>query len=412
MTRPVPPKKNPLLRTRVPLLPPQPRSLRAQDLAAAAALGRFALQRCSGCGTVLYPARDACPECLGQDLPLTDIAAGGQLLSETVIHSTADPYFRRLTPIRQGLIRSDAGPTLIAFLHRACPPDGRVRLSLRLDRGGQVVVFAYPEKTPGPEDEEDPILRELTADPRHARVLLTDGRHPASPAICRALLDAGAAGVCVGLAERWKPSPQIDTLGAMAGVELIDLDPRDERSVTEAAADLGGRTELIIHSGFHYRPGALFDGGGALRIKDMMEGGALGMVRLAEAFGPALMGRGADGDRPALAWVNLLSLTAQMASPEAALYSAAQAAELSVSQSLRATLRQGGIRVVNVFHGALDIDWFEQVPPPKLGVTALAKGVVNALRQGLEDAYLGPKAEDFRDRLARNPKEVERSRWM
>ena len=143
----------------------------------------------------------------------------------------------------------------------------------------------------------------------------------------------------------------------------------------------------------------------------MMEGGALGLVRLGQAFGPALMLRGADGDRPALAWVNLLSITSQLSHPAAAAYSAAQAAELSVAQSLRATLRGGGVRVINVFHGALDIEWFEQVPPPKLGAGALSKGVVDALRRGLEDAYLGPEAEDFRERMARNPKEVERSRW-
>ena len=82
-----------------------------------------------------------------------------------------------------------------------------------------------------------------------------------------------------------------------------------------------------------------------------------------------------------------------------------------MAQSLRGMLRGGGVRVVNVFHGALDIDWFEQVPPPKLGAGALSKGVVDALKRGLEDVYLGAEAEDFRERMDQNPKEVERSRW-
>lgn len=411
MTRPVPPKKNPLLRTQVPLLPPQPRSLRGHLLIAAAATGRFALQRCAECGTVAYPARDACPECLSPELPLTDVPAGGTLLSETTIRNTADPYFRRLTPIRQGLIQSDAGPQIIAFLHRDCTPNGRVTLSLKLDAGGQPVVFAFPEGPAAPDAEEDPILRELTADPLHARILLTDGRHPASVALCKALLGAGAAHIFVGVAERWKPSAQIDALAALEGVELIDLDPRDERSVIDAAADRAGKIEIVVNSAYHYRPGSLLDSGAALRIKDMMEVGALGLVRLSQTFGAAMMGRGADGDRPALAWVNLLSITAQLAHPAAVTYSAAQAAELSVAQSLRGMLRGGGVRVVNVFHGALDIDWFEQVPPPKLGAGALSKGVVDALKRGLEDVYLGAEAEDFRERMDQNPKEVERSRW-
>ena len=57
MTQPLaPPKrKDPLKKTRAPLLPPGARSRTAQGLAAAAAEGRFALQVCGECGTVVYP---------------------------------------------------------------------------------------------------------------------------------------------------------------------------------------------------------------------------------------------------------------------------------------------------------------------------------------------------------------------
>ena len=55
MTEPlVPPKrKNPLARTRRPLLPPSARSRTAHGLTRSAAEGRFQLQRCEECGRIL-----------------------------------------------------------------------------------------------------------------------------------------------------------------------------------------------------------------------------------------------------------------------------------------------------------------------------------------------------------------------
>ena len=53
-------------------------------------------------------------------------------------------------------------------------------------------------------------------------------------------------------------------------------------------------------------------------------------------------------------------------------------------------------------------DWFQTVPPPKVTPAALAGAVVRALKQGVEDAYVGDIAEDIQARLAVNPKALER----
>ena len=73
MTEPLqrPRRKDPLKKTRVPLLPQGVRSRTALGLTAAAAEGRFQLQVCSECGTVVYPPRDACPRCLSARLLAT-----------------------------------------------------------------------------------------------------------------------------------------------------------------------------------------------------------------------------------------------------------------------------------------------------------------------------------------------------
>ncbi|WP_417248653.1 SDR family oxidoreductase [Celeribacter sp.] len=406
-----PGRKNPLSRTHLPLLPPDVRSVPSLGLLPGAAEGRFALQKCTGCGTFIYPVRDVCPNCLGQNLIFDDAPRGGELLAATVIDITADPYYRQRPPMRQGLVKSDAGVEMVAILHGDCPDTGRVRLSLKLDRAGNAVVFAHPETGGGPNAEDDPAWRELTAQPKYRRVLITDARSPVTIPLVKEFQKAGADEIRVGVAERWKPSPMIDALEAMDGVMLVDLNLRDERSVKDLASDIGGKTEILVHNAFHFRPGRMFETGQVLRAKDALDISALGFMRLAHFFGPALAGRGADGVRSGAAWVNVLSIWAQSGRPAYAAYSAAQAAELSLAQSLRGEMAQGGVRVMNIFTGAIEDPWFESLPPPKTAPAAIAKGILKALNEGLEDLYIGPEAQDFQQRMARNPKEIERLMW-
>ena len=133
-----------------------------------------------------------------------------------------------------------------------------------------------------------------------------------------------------------------------------------------------------------------------------------GLLRLAQAFGPALKGRSADGATHAAAWVNLLSIYAMANFPPHGTYSASKAAALSLSQCLRAEMRPAGIRVLNVFPGPIDDEWNQQMPPPKLAPEALASAIVKALRDGLEDIYPGDVAQDWLQRWQDNPKVLER----
>ena len=122
-----PRKKNPVLRTRQMNLPPWARGRTALGMTAAAAEGRFELQVCQRCQAVQYPPRDACHRCLSSQLKWTPQAGAGELLSETVLHHSNDPFYRERLPWRLGLVRLDAGPTVIVHLHGdvASPPPWR-----------------------------------------------------------------------------------------------------------------------------------------------------------------------------------------------------------------------------------------------------------------------------------------------
>jgi NAD(P)-dependent dehydrogenase (short-subunit alcohol dehydrogenase family)/uncharacterized OB-fold protein len=409
VSKPLPPpkRKNPLRKTPAPLSPQGVRSRTAHGLTAAAAQGRFALQVCTDCGAIVYPPRDACPVCLSARLPFRDIDNTGTLVAETTVRVSTDSYFREHLPWRVGTVKLDAGPVLVAHLHDDAREGARVRLALKLDKSGAPVMLALPaQETDNMQD--DPQLRELTCDPKFRRVLITDGRTAVGQAMAKAFSNAGAAIVFVGLADQWKPFPGMDALRAIERVEVVPLDVTDTESVAEQAQQNGGRVDIVVNTAEYIRAGGIVDRQGLTVARTEIDVRYLGLLRLAQAFGPAMRARGADGINSATAFVNLLSVYALTNWPAYGAYAAVEAACLSATQAMRAELRPGGVKVVNVFFGPLETEWFEAVPPPKVAPARLASAVIDALRQGLEDEFVGEIAQDVRARLAVNPKALER----
>ncbi len=398
-----PGRRNPLKRTRLPALPPSGRSRTAHLLTGAAAEGRFALQACRDCGAFCYPARDACPVCLSADLELKDAPNGGRIVSETRVRVPSDVYFRERAPWRVGLVELDCGPVMVAHLHSDAVCGERARMSLQLDKAGQAVAFARPPRD-GANATDDPQWREMTAGPKFRRALVTNGRTALGQKTAAALAAAGAT-VYVGITDPWKPFPGEDEL--RAAHEIVPLDVTDERSVRDLASDIGGKIDILVNTNEHFRPGGLIGLGGTAILRDEIEQIYMGFVHLAQCFGPAMRGRGADGVNSAAAWVNVFSVHALANWMPYGVSSAMQAACLSLSHCLRAELRPGGVRLINVFTGPIDTEWFQTVPPPKVAPKALADAIVAALESGVEEAFVGDVAEDIRRRVQANPKAVE-----
>lgn len=411
---PPPPKANPLARRKVPTLPPRARSRAAHGLTAGAAVGRFVLQRCAGCGRYLYPAREICPHCLSPSLEFRDAPGGGVCLAESRIAVSSEPYFRERAPWRSGLVQMDCGVQLVAHLPaQGIEAGARVEVRLVLDRAGQAVFFAAPAGAAGPDDlADDPAWREMSADPRHRRVLVSDVRNPVGLAMVHAFRQAGARHVFAGCRETWKPAPELDALRGAEGIEIVPLDLADERSVDDLARQIGARTDILVNTADHVRTGGVFDPLSLGRARETLEVTVLGLMRLARAFGPVMAARGADGTHGAAAWVNVLPAAALANEPGLSFHSAAHAAVLSLSHALRAELATGGVRLLNAFVGPVDAEWYQGAPPPRVAPAALAAQVVDALRRGLEEIHVGAVAQELRDRLAANPKAVERERWQ
>ena len=399
-----PKRKNPLARTPQPAGLPAARSRQAHLLTAAAAQGIFGMPACVECEAVHYPPRDICPRCLSAEIGMREASPLGTLISVTSVHASTEVYFRERSPWRAGLTVLDAGPSVMCHVHGDCSVGERVRLDWKLDKNGNAAAFAMPHKET-PDMMDDAQLREMTCDPRFRRVLVTDARSALGQSVAKALADAGASVIFAGVADMWKPFPGRAALVKIPGIELTPLNLTDTKSVHDLAAAIGARVDILINTSEHIRPGGLMDRNGVALAREEFEAGYLGLLRLAQAFGPVMRFRGADG---AAAFVNIISIYAQMSWPAYGAYSAAQAALLAASQSLRAELRPGGVRVINVFTGPIDNEWFQALPPPKVAPAQIGNAIVDALRRGIEDAYVGDVAEDFRARLQLNPKALER----
>lgn len=410
MTMPLmrPTRKNPVLRTPQMNLPPWARSRVALGLTVAAAEGRFELQVCAQCATVQYPPREACVCCAGDKLPWRPQSGEAQLLSTTRLHHANDLFFRERLPWRLGMVRLASGPTLMVHLHGDVGDTPQpVRVIARLDRAGRAVLIAIPP-TETPNMADDPVLRQMNSDPKFRKVLITDGKTPVGQALARALAKAGAELIWVGHAEPWKKLPGLAELAELPQVSLVPLDLTNSRSVETLAAELGGKVDIVVHNGEVHRAFGIGARRGTDVAKAEMEVNYFGLLRLAQAFGPALRARAADGLAHATAWVNLLSIYALANFPPHGTYSASQAAAHSLAQCLRAEMRPAGIRVVNVFAGPIDDEWNQNMPPPKLSGDAVANAIVKALREGIEDVYPGDVAQEWLARWRENPKVLER----
>jgi NAD(P)-dependent dehydrogenase (short-subunit alcohol dehydrogenase family)/uncharacterized OB-fold protein len=413
MTAPAPfgaqPRKNPILRTPRMNLPPAGRSRVARGLTAAAAYDNaLHLQTCKDCGTVQYPPREACGNCLSERLQWREQPAGGELLAQSTLRHSNHLYFKERLPWRIGTIRLDAGPTVIAFLSNSVPnAPGRVRVSLRMDRAGEAVLVAQPEREDSMHPDEK-LQQETGCNPKGRNVLVSDGKTPVGQALVRALVAAGAETVWVGHAEPWKKHAGFAAIAELPGVQLVPLDLTDSRSVANLGGELGGKVDIVISNAEVNRAHAVGARGGTDLARAEMDINYFGLLRLSQAFAPALQARAADGARHAVAWVNMLSVFALNNYPAQGTYSASKAAALSLAQGLRAQLLPHGIRVVNVFPGPIDDDWNQNVPPPKLSPSALATATLAALAKGVEDVYPGDVAQEWLARWRDNPKALER----
>jgi uncharacterized OB-fold protein/NAD(P)-dependent dehydrogenase (short-subunit alcohol dehydrogenase family) len=377
------------------LTPPSMRSRAAGGLTEAAAFGSFELQVCRQCSAVQYPPREVCGECLADDLHWRSQDGAGELLASTVVHVSHDPYFRQRAPWRVAMVRLDCGPTVIAHLHSACAPSpSRVRIAARLDNSGQGVLIAFPCDSTL-DMTQDRQLREWTCDPRSRAVFVTDGASALGLSLIRDLIAVGADLVWAGVADSLKDTAAVEAIRALPQVKVVPLDVTDATSVERTACEIGERLDILINN-------SDADGADASdeAARPEMDANDLALPVLADRFVPVLRSRAQAGKSGMTAWVNVLSVAALSKSSAFGSHSMPKA--VASSPDLRTQLRGTGVRVINVFAGPL-AGARQQAPSSTLTSESLARAIVSALRDSVQDVYPGDVAQQWLARWRESP---------
>jgi NAD(P)-dependent dehydrogenase (short-subunit alcohol dehydrogenase family) len=157
-------------------------------------------------------------------------------------------------------------------------------------------------------------------------------------------------------------------------VQPLILDVTDPASVAAAAAAAPDVTVLVNNAGVLAFGSALT--GDLTAFERDLATNYLGTLRVTRAFAPAL-----ERNAPA-AVVNILTLIALAPAGPMAGYSASKAAAHSITQALRAELRDRGITVLGAYPGGIDTDMLAGVQAPKAPPEIVAARIIADLADG------------------------------
>jgi uncharacterized OB-fold protein len=89
------------------------------------------VQRCVGCGTHRFPARDICSRCLSRDAAWAPVSGRGSVFSWAIMHQVYHPGFAAEVPYAVVVIELDEGVRLVSNLVD-CPP-GDIRAGMPVE---------------------------------------------------------------------------------------------------------------------------------------------------------------------------------------------------------------------------------------------------------------------------------------
>jgi NAD(P)-dependent dehydrogenase (short-subunit alcohol dehydrogenase family) len=183
-----------------------------------------------------------------------------------------------------------------------------------------------------------------------------------------------------------------------ARVIPLILDVTDAAQVEAAAAQVPSLDILINNAGLSLPD----DLAGRGSLDQHLAVNYYGTWAVTQAFLPALT-------RSRGTVVNVVSLAAVAAVPVLPAYSASKAAQMSLTQSLRALLAAEGVSVHAVLPGPIDTDMVRDLPVPKTAPESVAAGILDGVENGEEDIFPDPFAQTMAEGLSASPaKEFER----
>ncbi len=197
--------------------------------------------------------------------------------------------------------------------------------------------------------------------------LVTGANRGLGLAFVRVLVARGARKVYVGARD---PS----TVN-IAGVEPIRLDVTNPADLA-AAVQQAGDVQLVVNNAGILHGSALLGPDAIDGARAEFETNVLGPLAVSRAFAPVLARNGGG------AVLNVLSAASWVTLPRAATYSASKAAAWSLTNGLRAELREQGTQVVALHVGFMDTDMASRITLPKARPEDVAEAALAGLEAG------------------------------
>jgi len=211
-----------------------------------------------------------------------------------------------------------------------------------------------------------------------------------------------AAGAKKVYAAARDPAKVADLVAAGGGkVVAVKLDTTDDAAVAAAAKAAGDVTLLVNNAGVNFNT-PLIGIASLGNAKAEIATNYFGTLAMCRAFAPVLKANGGG------AIVNMLSILARVNLPLMGSLCASKAAELSMTQGVRAELAGQGTAVIAVMPGAVDTDMTRDLPPPKAVPLDIVREVLAGIEAGAEEIYPGDMAKGVSGGLGADPKGVEK----
>ena len=213
------------------------------------------------------------------------------------------------------------------------------------------------------------------------------------------LLAAGAKKVYAAARDTAKIADLVSAGGGK--VVAVRLDTTDDAAIVAAAKAAGDVTLLINNAGVNFNT-PLIGIGSLNNAKAEIATNYFGTLNMCRAFAPILKAnRGGT-------IVNMLSILARVNLPVMGSLCASKAAELSMTQGVRAELAAQGTTVIAVMPGAVDTDMTRDLPPPKAAPLDIVQEILAGIEAGTEEIYPGEMAKGVSGGLGADPKGVEK----
>jgi NAD(P)-dependent dehydrogenase (short-subunit alcohol dehydrogenase family) len=178
-----------------------------------------------------------------------------------------------------------------------------------------------------------------------------------------------------------------------AGIVPVQLDVRDADSVRRAAATCTDVTLVVNNAGTAQLSQGALDPGLIELSAELMDVNYHGLVRVSQAFAPALARNGGG------AVVNVLSDATWFGVTFLAAYAATKAAAWSYTNTLRISLRSQGTRVVALHVGPMDTDLTRDFDVPKSDPAQVAAFTLDAVAAGAEEVLADENTQALREGL-------------